>query len=156
MVCGVTAHLRASSAAEMPGCSSSTNRAAYCDPAGYLLTVRYDTGQLFRITPAGRISEVAVGKRLVGGDGLALTRDRKLVAITNKLGAPGVEAATVLTSRDDFRSAQVRSTEAWPVAGPTTAAMTPRGIYMLSGRIDVLIGGGQSDEFTIRRLSQAG
>ena len=93
-----------------------------------------------------------MAKRLVGGDGLALTPDRRLVAITNKLGAPGVEAATVLTSRDNFRSAQVRSTEAWPVSGPTTAAVTPHGTYVLSGRIDVLIGGGQSDEFTIRRI----
>ena len=35
---GVTAHLRASSAAEIPGCSSSTKRAAYCGtvrPAGF-------------------------------------------------------------------------------------------------------------------------
>ncbi|WP_328519244.1 SMP-30/gluconolactonase/LRE family protein [Kribbella sp. NBC_00359] len=122
------------------------------DSAGYLVTVRYDTGQLFRISSSGRMSEVAVGKRLVGGDGLALTPDHRLVAITNKLGAPGAEAATILTSRDNFRSAQVRSTEAWPVPGPTTAAVTPHGIYVLSGRIDVLIGGGRSDEFTIRRL----
>ena len=123
------------------------------DPAGYVLTVRYDTGQLFRITPGGRMSEVAVGKRLVGGDGLAFTPDRRLIAITNKLGAPGVEAATVLTSRDGFHTTQVQSTEAWPISGPTTAAITPYGTYVLSGRIDVLLAGGQSDEFTLRRLT---
>jgi hypothetical protein len=32
-------------------------------------------------------------KLLVGGDGLALARDGKLVAVTNKLGANGVEEA---------------------------------------------------------------
>ncbi|MEU4195750.1 hypothetical protein AB0E69_27870 [Kribbella sp. NPDC026611] len=121
------------------------------DPAGYLLTVRYDTGKLLRISSGGRLSEVSMGTALVGGDGLALNRSGRLTAVTNKLGAAGVEAVTVLTSRDGFRTAQVQSVEAWPVAGPTTAALTPYGTYVLSGRIDVLLAGGQSDEFTIRR-----
>ena len=124
------------------------------DPSGFLLTVRYDTGQLFRISLRGGLSEVAVGKRLVGGDGLALTSSRKLIAVTNKLGAPGVEAVTVLASSDDYRTAVVRSIEAWPVAGPTTAAITPYGTYVLSGRIDVLIAGDQSDEFAIARAAR--
>ncbi|MET7283112.1 hypothetical protein ABZS29_33100 [Kribbella sp. NPDC005582] len=122
------------------------------DSAGFLLAVRYDTGVLLRITPAGRMSEVAVGKRLVGGDGLAMTRNHRLIAVTNKLGAPGVEEVTVLSSVDGFRSARVRSAEAWPVAAPTTAAVAPDGTYVLSGEIDVLLAGGSSDRFTIRRL----
>ncbi len=123
------------------------------DPAGFLLAVRYDTGVLLRITPGGRISEVAVGKKLVGGDGLAMTRNHQLIAVTNKLGAPGVEEVTVLSSADGFRSARVRSTEAWPVAAPTTAAVAPDGTYVLSGEIDVLLAGGMSDRFTIRRAA---
>ncbi|WP_405060693.1 hypothetical protein OG474_03400 [Kribbella sp. NBC_01505] len=122
------------------------------DPAGFLLTVRYDTGVLLRITPAGRISEVAVGKHLVGGDGLAMTRDRRLIAVTNKLGAPGLEEVTVLTSTDAFRSARVQSSEAWLVAAPTTAAVTPDGTYVLSGSVDILLAGGSSKHFTIRRF----
>ncbi|TCC03029.1 hypothetical protein E0H45_37370 [Kribbella soli] len=123
-------------------------------PAGYLLTVRYDTGTLFRISPRGELSTTGLTSALVGGDGLALTHDGRLIAITNKLGAPGVEQATVLSSRDNYRTAQVRSIEPWPVAGPTTAAVTPYGTYVLSGRIDVLLAGGSSDQFTIRRMSQ--
>ncbi len=123
-------------------------------PAGYLLTVRYDTGTLFRISPRGELSATGLTSALVGGDGLALTRDGRLIAITNKLGAPGVEQATVLSSRDNYRTAQVRSVEPWPVAGPTTAAVTPYGTYVLSGRIDVLLAGGRSDQFTIRRMTR--
>lgn len=123
-------------------------------PAGYLLTIRYDTGTLFRITPRGELSTTGLTSALVGGDGLALRPDGRLIAITNKLGAPGVEQATVLSSRDNYRTAQVRSVEPWPVAGPTTAAVTPYGAYVLSGRIDVLLAGGRSDQFTIRRMSQ--
>ncbi|MFK4088995.1 hypothetical protein ACI2LF_33075 [Kribbella sp. NPDC020789] len=121
------------------------------DPAGFLLTVRYDTGVLLKITPRRQISEVAVGKRLVGGDGLAITRNHRLVAVTNKLGAAGAEEVTVLSSSDGYRTARVRSTQAWPVAGPTTAAVAPDGTYVLSGGIDVLLAGGSTDRFTIRR-----
>ncbi|RZT13363.1 SMP-30/gluconolaconase/LRE-like protein [Kribbella sp. VKM Ac-2569] len=123
-------------------------------PAGYLLTVRYDTGTLFRISPRGELSVTGLTSALVGGDGLALRPDGRLIAITNKLGAPGVEQATVLSSRDNYRTAQVRSVEPWLVAGPTTAAVTPYGTYVLSGRIDVLLAGGWSDQFTIRRMSR--
>lgn len=123
------------------------------DPAGYLLAVRYDTGKLLRISLHGtpRIDEVKA-KLLVGGDGVALTRDGKLVAVTNKLGANGVEEVTVLRSADGYRSASVVSSQAWPVAGPTTVALTPYGGYVLSGRIDVELAGGTSDEFDLRRI----
>jgi sugar lactone lactonase YvrE len=116
-------------------------------PGGYLLVVT-----LFRISLRGELSTTGLTSALVGGDGLALARDGRLIAITNKLGAAGVERATVLSSRDNYRTAQVRSVEPWPVAGPTTAAITPYGTYVLSGRIDVLIAGGWSDQFTIRRM----
>lgn len=122
-------------------------------PSGDLLTVRYDTGTLFRISPRGELSSTGLTSALVGGDGLALTKDGRLIAITNKLGAPGVERATVLTSRDNFRTARVGSVEPWPVGGPTTAAVTPHGTYVLNGRLDVLLGGGWSDQFTIRRMT---
>lgn len=122
------------------------------DPAGYLLTVRYDTGQLLRISLHGTISGVSVGAALVGGDGLALLADGRLVAVTNKLGALGKEAVTVLRSGDNYRSARVVTSVAWPVGGPTTAAVTPGGVYVLSGGLDVLLSGGQTDEFTIRRM----
>ncbi|WP_185446560.1 SMP-30/gluconolactonase/LRE family protein [Kribbella qitaiheensis] len=122
------------------------------DPAGYLLAVRYDTGLLLRISPTGAISEVKLPKALVGGDGLALTADRKLVAVTNKLGAPGVEEVTVLRSTDNYRSARVVVAKAWPVGGPTTVALSPHGMYVLSGRLDVLLAGGQSDEFDLHRF----
>ncbi|MFD3406134.1 hypothetical protein ACFWUU_35950 [Kribbella sp. NPDC058693] len=121
-------------------------------PGGYLLVVRYDVGTLFRISLRGELSTTGLTSALVGGDGLALQRDGRLIAITNKLGAAGVERATVLSSRDNYRTAQVRSVEPWPVSGPTTAAITPYGTYVLSGRIDVLIAGGWSDQFTIRRM----
>lgn len=126
-------------------------------PAGYLLAVRYDTGTLLRIPvaarrPQVRVTEVQLEHPLTGGDGLALTRDRKLVAVTNTLGAPGANAVTVLRSTDNYRSAQVVTTKPWPIPAPTTVALTPHGAYVLSGRVDVLIAGGRSDEFDLHRF----
>jgi hypothetical protein len=107
---------------------------------------------LLRISLSGEIAEVKVPKALVGGDGLALTPDRQLVAVTNKLAAAGVEEVTVLRSTDNYRSARVVAAKPWPIAGPTTAALTPHGLYVLSGRFGVLASGGQSDEFDLHRF----
>lgn len=124
------------------------------DPAGYLLAVKYDAGTLYRISLHGkpRIDEVKLARPLVGGDGLGFSADRKLIAVTNKLGAPGNEAITVLRSADGYRTAEVVSSKPSPIAGPTTMTFTPHGAYVLSGRLDVLLGGGQTDEFTLFRL----
>jgi hypothetical protein len=59
---------------------------------------------------------------------------------------------TVLRSTDNYRSAKVVAAKTWPIAGPTTVALTPHGAYVLSGRIDVLIAGGQSNEFDLHRF----
>jgi sugar lactone lactonase YvrE len=125
------------------------------NPRGFLLTVRYDTGTLLRIPVhhPHQIDEVALTHPLVGGDGLALRPDGALVAVTNKLSAPGLEAVTVLRPNSNWSAVRVvRSTAPWPVAGPTTIALSPHGAYVLSGRIDVLLAGGHSDEFNLRRL----
>jgi sugar lactone lactonase YvrE len=123
------------------------------DPAGFLLAVRYDTGALLKIALAGshRIEAVRLNRPLIGGDGLALTPDRRLVIVTNKLGSTGVDALTVLRSSDGYRSAEVVTSRPWPLPGPTTIAITPYGRYVLSGRLDVVLAGGTSDEFDLRR-----
>lgn len=122
------------------------------DPAGYLLAVKYSSGTLYRISLRGQITEVGIARALVGGDGLAFTADRRLIAVTNKLGAAGNEAVTELRSTDNYRSAEVVTSKAWPFPGPTTMTLTPHGAYVLSGRIDVLLAGGQSNEFGLHRV----
>jgi len=124
------------------------------DPAGYLLAVQYDSGRLFRISLHGqpRITEVRLASPLVGGDGLAFTADRRLIVVTNDLAGAGSNVVSVLRSTDGYRSARAVDVKPWPFAGPTTVALTPGGAYVLSGRLDVLIGGGQSNEFELNRL----
>ncbi|NUT53047.1 MAG: hypothetical protein HOV94_38030, partial [Saccharothrix sp.] len=92
-------------------------------PGGFLLAVRYDTGALFRITPSGRISAVALDRPLVGGDGVDLRPDGTLAVVTNSLGAPGEAAVSVLRSSDGWRTARTTHRVApWGDDEPTTIA----------------------------------
>jgi hypothetical protein len=124
-------------------------------PDGYLLTVKYDTGELFRVKPDGNdIRPVALDRPLVGGDGLALRRDGSLLVVTNTLGVAGTEAVRVLRPRDNWlRAETARTVGPWPDRAPTTIALAPSGAYVLSGRLDLLLGGDTtSNRFTLRRF----
>ncbi|MGZ3116047.1 SMP-30/gluconolactonase/LRE family protein [Streptomyces sp. H62] len=126
------------------------------DPAGFLITVRYDTGQLFRIPlrHPGRVTEVRMDRRIPGTDGMALGKDGTLYAATNTIRSTGVDALFKLRSDDGWRSARVVSEQASPEAAPTTMALTPSGDYVLSSNVDVLFqsGGTQTrDGFVLRR-----
>lgn len=123
-------------------------------PAGYLLAVRYMDGKLLRISLRdGGIREVHLDKPIIGGDGLALRPDGKLVVVTNDFGAPGGEnAVTILEPRGLWTSATVVKHEAWPIPAPTTVAVTPYGSYVVNGRLDWLINENRtSDEFFLTR-----
>ena len=128
------------------------------DPAGFLLIVRYSDGILFRVPlrDPSAFTTVQLERPLVGGDGMALRPDGALVVVTNSLGSPGPDAVTVLRSRGpggDWRSARVvRRVEPWPGTSPTTVAVTPYGDYAVSGRLELLLAGTTSDQFTLRRV----
>lgn len=119
------------------------NNGIIWDPRGFLVTGNYTDGTLFKVT-RDHVEELPAPK-LVGADGLTLTRDG-LVVVTNSLGAPGKNAVTVL----DTHTWKVKSQRDWPTT-PTTAARTPHGTYVVSGNLDVLLKGETSDEFSLDR-----
>ncbi|MFI6099735.1 SBBP repeat-containing protein [Lentzea sp. NPDC051213] len=119
------------------------NNGIVWDPRGFLVTGHYTNGTLFKVT-RDRVEELPVPK-LPGADGLVLT-PRGLVVVTNNLAAPGKNAVTTV----DTRTWRVTGQRDWGTT-PTTAARTPYGTYVLSGYIDVLAGGGTSDEFRLDR-----
>jgi sugar lactone lactonase YvrE len=124
---------------------------------GFALAVRYDTGALFKITRSGRISEVALDRPLVGGDGMDLRPDGTLAVVTNSLGAPGEAAVTVLRSTDGWASARTTQRAApWGDDEPTTIARSPHGSYVVDGNLGTLVGGtGLSDEHTLREFRES-
>ncbi|WP_189160524.1 hypothetical protein [Lentzea pudingi] len=124
-------------------------------PGGYLLAVGYETGSLLRIPlkDPQAIHEVRLDQALVGGDGLALRPDGTLLVVSNEFGRSTAGSVKVLRSRDGWTSAKTAKTVAqWPDPLPTTVAVSPAGAYVLSGRLDVLITGSTSDQFTLRRI----
>ncbi|MCC8247420.1 hypothetical protein [Saccharothrix luteola] len=126
-------------------------------PRGFALAVRYDTGALFKITRSGRVSEVALDRPLVGGDGMDLRPDGTLAVVTNSLGAPGEAAVSVLRSGDDWGSARTAHRVApWGDDEPTTIARSPHGSYVVDGDLGVLVGGtGLSDAHTLREFRES-
>ncbi|GGN23428.1 gluconolaconase [Lentzea pudingi] len=124
-------------------------------PGGYLLAVRYDTGSLLRISLRDPVSivEVRLDQPLVGGDGMLLRPDGTLVVATNALGQSLEGTVRELRSRDGWASATTtRNVSPWTDPVPSTVALTSNGSYVISGRIDLLIGGTLTDEFTLRRF----
>ncbi|MEU9289316.1 hypothetical protein AB0D57_32770 [Streptomyces sp. NPDC048275] len=125
-------------------------------PGGYLLAVRYDTGQIFRIPlnhPEG-FTEVTLQDKVPGADGMALAPDGTLWAATNTIRSNGIDGVFQLRSDDGWRTAYTVSKHASPEAAPTTVAITPSGDYVLSSNLNVLFGSGGKetrDGFVLRR-----
>lgn len=120
-------------------------------PDGYLLLATFVTGRLFRLQPGGELRELTLRTPLTGADGIALRRDGTLVVVTNALApVPGASAAVheLVLRRDSALAYRVTP---WADPAPTTVAATPHGDYVLDGHLDVLLGGGTSTDFVLRR-----
>jgi sugar lactone lactonase YvrE len=128
---------------------------------GYLVIVRYDTGELFKIPirDPKSLTKVAFDQPVAGADGMVQRPNGDLVAVTNTIRPypKAIEGAVVIRSDDGWRSAHRVSTTPWPDHAPTMVAMTPCGDYVMSSRLDVLFhsaGKTTSDGFTLRRLGK--
>jgi hypothetical protein len=124
---------------------------------GYLVLVRYDTGELFKIPLRApqSFTKVALSEPVVGADGIALRPDGDLIAVTNTIKSTGIEGVIVVRSGDNWRTAHRIDTTPWPDHAPTMVALTPCGDYVLSSGLDVLFhSGGKStvDGFNLRRF----
>jgi hypothetical protein len=122
-------------------------------PAGFLLTVNYTTGELWRIDPDASVHPVTLDHPLIGGDGLVLLPSGRLVLVTNAVLAPGENAVRTLAGTPGWTHARtVHRASPWPDPAPSTAAATPAGVWVLAGGLDLLFQQGQTtDQFTIRR-----
>jgi sugar lactone lactonase YvrE len=119
---------------------------------GHLWVGNYATGAIWEL-PLHRPESVRLmvqDPRLVGLDGLTAGPDGGLVGVTNRIGVDS--SGTVVTVRTGGHGVQVTSHPSTDPA-PTAVTRGPGGeLWVLSGRMDVLFGGGESDVFTLRRL----
>jgi sugar lactone lactonase YvrE len=126
------------------------------DPRGFVLTARYDTGELFRISADGRrVDPVAHEVSLVGADGLRRRPDGTVVVVTNSLGGENGTGVHELRADDGgawSHAVEVAAVAGWPDPAPTAVTFAPGGAWVLSGRLDQLLSGEpvSASTFTIR------
>ncbi|MEO8180835.1 MAG: cupin domain-containing protein [Deltaproteobacteria bacterium] len=111
-------------------------------PKGFLLVVKKSSGVLYRV-PLGdpqRFARVQLPESFIGGDGLQLVGMQQLVLVANKTPAAAPQAAFVLESSDDWRSARVVETQALGDVYPTSCTVRDGKLYVLSSHLDEWIG----------------
>lgn len=81
-------------------------------------------------------------------DGLLVLSRNRLLLVDNTAANRVVEVRT----HDRWRTADIVREVAWPDKAPTTLTNPPCGAYAVAGRLDVLLGGGRSDEFVLRKV----
>ncbi|WP_157995953.1 SMP-30/gluconolactonase/LRE family protein [Thermomonospora amylolytica] len=120
--------------------------------AGGLIVGKYDDGTLWRVSSSG-LRRITLPRPLRGADGLAVRPDGALAVVINPLSAGGDSTlVTVRLTRGGTRAVIVGEQPS-PEYAPSTAAIGPDGRpYVISGQMDVLLGGSTSDTFTIRRF----
>ena len=144
--------LRDPALAGSPGAGWGLNGIAWAG-SGVLIGALSAAGALVRIPVAapGRFTRIALDAPIGSPDGLAVTGRGSLALVDN---SPANRIVT-LASRDGWRTGRVTASIPWPGHVPTTLASTRCGLYALDGRLDVLLGGGSSDELVIQRFPAA-
>lgn len=118
-------------------------------PQGFLLVAQSSARALFRVPlrDPTAIEQVAVSEPIGAPDGLLLAGVDGLLAIDNT----SANRVLRLVSTDRWRTATVAVSQPWPDPAPTTMARGRCGVYVLTGRLDLLLSGTPSDEFRLRR-----
>ena len=131
----------------MPAGSGNGANGIVLHPKGFLLVAHSSGRALYKLAD-GQLTQVTVEAPIGAPDGLLLDRDGTLHAVDNT----AANRVVTLRSTDDWTTASLTMSQAWPDPAPTTMARGDCGIYVLSGRLDQLPPVG-SDEFLLRRLS---
>ena len=129
-----------------------------CNPKGFVLTVRSDTGTLLKIpistansvTTGGTVTKVTTDQDLTGGDGMQFLNDSTLLMVLNKQNK-----VVRLHSSDDWTTAVTTGTFETPNVYPT--ALTQRTVaepYVLYSNLNALLSNQQPPvtTFIIQKL----
>ena len=122
-------------------------------PGGFLLVAQSSGRALYKVPLSNptMIEQVGVDAPIGAPDGLLLDRsggDDGLLAIDNTAANRVIR----LVSTDNWHTATLARNLPWPDPAPTTMARGRCGIYVLTGRLDLLQTGTPSDEFRLRRI----
>jgi sugar lactone lactonase YvrE len=114
-------------------------------PKGYLLVVKSNSGELFKISLQGEVTKIAIQQTFIAADGLVLAQDGSLSLIQNS------GEVTRLVTPDHWASASVTQTIKSGLIFPTTGVMAGATLYVLQAKLGELFDpkANKSDEFLI-------
>lgn len=127
-------------------------------PNNYLLTALGSGGNLFKIdmNNGNSVTEVATDKSLNAADGMLLTNDNKLVAVSNNFtGAPYQEAVYELQSTNNWETATISGTfNDFIGSFPTTVADVNGSVFVTYAYFPELVtpGAPAVTSFTIQKV----
>lgn len=126
---------------EFKGPGVNLNGIAY-HPAGFLLVIKKSSGVLYRVPLADpqHFTRVSLPATCVGGDGLSLIGEERLVLVANKTPDANSNAAFLLESKDGWATASVVESQTLGEVYPTTSVIQGDGIYALSTHLDEWLG----------------
>jgi hypothetical protein len=122
-------------------------------PGGYLLVVKKSDGALFRVPLANptAFTEVTLPRPIPGADGVVLANPNQLVVIANKTQTAATNAALVLRTSDDWKSASLVATQPLGDVYPTTATVRDGQLLVLHTNLDELLGSSPETRPTLAR-----
>jgi sugar lactone lactonase YvrE len=101
------------------------------------------------VIPLGDPHHVTTISAPIGApDGLLALDRNRILLVDNTAANRVVEVRT----KDRWQTVEIVREVKWPDKAPTTLTKTPCGAYAVAGRLDVLLAGGRSDEFVLRRV----
>lgn len=123
------------------------------DPRGFLLVSHLQNNMIlkFPLNDPGNYSEVEIPVPLFSPDGLYLDNPNELIVVSNDFGGENARVQ-IFGTRDSWATAYLKSE--FPVPGDflTTVTVKRNTPYVLSANLDILLGGGSTDEFKILKV----
>jgi len=110
-------------------------------PDGYLIVVKKGEGVLFKIPLSNprEFSEIKTSRNFIGGDGLVLLNNKKLIVIANRAAGEITETVFSLESIDGWETAKVTKELKFGKVYLTTGVMRKNKLYVMHSNLKALI-----------------
>ncbi|GAB2766107.1 hypothetical protein [Salinimicrobium soli] len=122
------------------------------DPRGFLLVSRYENNSLIKVPldDPESYSEVEIDAELFGPDGIFLRSPNELLVVSNDSAGENSRVQTFRTT-DKWESATLVEEFLTPKKFTTTITLRRNVPYVLVANLEILLGGGTTDTFTIMK-----
>ncbi len=121
-------------------------------PDGYLIVVKKDDGQLFKISLDNNrgISTIKTNQKFVGGDGLVLTTNDELIVIANRASGQITETVFLISSNDNWQSAELKDQYNFGMVYLTTGTIRKNKLYVMHSKLKALMLASKEEKKTLK------